>query len=70
MTTYIIHYKNGDLVTIDETRDLLDDNEMTEEKLEEIRDGFRYLVEVIVDGYLHSKSELNDTIELKEINTK
>ena len=63
VSKYKFHFQNGDIVSIEETRKLLNDPEKSEEELEQIRDGFRYLSEVIVDNYIFSKNQNSQFVD-------
>jgi len=48
----VVHTHNGRLVTIEETRKLLGNPELSDEEATEIRDGYRLLAEVIFEKQL------------------
>lgn len=63
-TTYfgyciIVHSRNGNLLTVEDTKKILNKPELTDEKATEIRDGFRLLSEVIREKWLEERKEAN-----------
>lgn len=62
-----IHFKNGNLLSVESVKGLLNNSDISDEELEKIRDGFRYLSEVIVDKYI---SERYKDFDLSEIPPK
>ncbi|MDP3785096.1 MAG: hypothetical protein Q8R12_03420 [bacterium] len=71
-TTYfgyciIVHSHNGNLLTVEDTKKILKNQELTDEKATEIRDGFRLLSEVIREKWLEERKVANrQRIETKE----
>ena len=71
-TTYfgyciIVHSHNGNLLTIEDTKKILNKPELTDEKATEIRDGFRLLSEVIREKWLEERKVANrQKLEKKE----
>ncbi len=64
---YVIHLKNGHLLTVEQTKKILNEPEMTEEKATVIRDGFRLLAEVIREKWLEERKVANkQKLEKKE----
>jgi hypothetical protein len=61
---FVIYSKNGNLVSIETIKKMLDDESISGEELEKIRDGFRYLSEVIVDKYISEKDKNFDISEI------
>ncbi len=57
----IIHSHNGDLLSIEETKKILNNPTLTEEQLTEIRDGYRLMAEVIFDKWIGEKRASNKT---------
>lgn len=56
-TTYfgyciIVHSHNGNLLTVEDTKKILNKPELTDEEATEIRDGYRLMAEVIFDKWL------------------
>lgn len=72
-TTYfgyciIVHSYNGNLLTVEDTKKILNKPELTDEKATEIRDGFRLLSEVIREKLLEERKVVNSQkLEKKEI---
>lgn len=64
---YICHLYNGHLLTVEQTKKILNEPEMTEEKATVIRDGFRLLAEVIREKWLEERKVANkQKLEKKE----
>ena len=66
---YVIHLKNGHLLTVEQTREILKDPTLTDEQLTEIRDGYRLMAEVIFDKWLSerkTKAKINDKKFIEE----
>lgn len=55
----VVHLKNGNLLTVEDTKKILNKPELTDEKATEIRDGFRLLSEVIREKWLEERKEVN-----------
>lgn len=55
----VVHLKNGNLLTVEDTKKILNKPELTDEKATEIRDGFRLLSEVIREKWLEERKEAN-----------
>lgn len=67
----IIHSHNGKLLSIEETKKILNNPSLTEEQLTEIRDGYRLMAEVIFDKWVEDRRASNKiqvTNEIKIIN--
>lgn len=63
-TTYfgfciIVHSHNGNLLTVEDTKKILNKPELTDEEATEIRDGFRHLTEVIFDKWMEERKAIN-----------
>lgn len=77
-TTYfgyciIVHSQNGNLLTIEDTKKILNKPELTDEEATEIRDGYRLMAEVIFDKWLSerkTKATINDKKLIEEIPAK
>lgn len=52
-----IHLYNGNVVSIEQTKKLLNDPTLSDEQAEEIRDGFRMLGEVIFDKWFEERKQ-------------
>ncbi len=57
----VIHSYNGDLLSIAETKKILNNQTLTDEQLTEIRDGYRLMAEVIFDKWIGEKRTSNKT---------
>ena len=66
----IVHTRNGCLVTIEETRKLLGNPELSDEEATEIRDGYRLLAEVIFEKQLAERKARKDRLPSAGANTK
>ena len=64
----IIHSQNGDLLSIEETKKILNDPKLSEEQLTEIRDGYRLMAEVIFDKWIGERRASNKTGIVGETN--
>ena len=51
----IVHSRNGSIISIEQTKKLLNDPTLSDEQAEEIRDGFRMLGEVIFDKWFEER---------------
>jgi DNA-binding winged helix-turn-helix (wHTH) protein len=70
---YICHLFNGHLLTVEQTREILKDPELTDEQLTEIRDGYRLMAEVIFDKWLSerkTKTAISDKKFIEEAPAK
>ena len=52
-----IHSRNGSIISIEQTKKLLNDPTLSDEQAEEIRDGFRMLGEVIFDKWFEERKQ-------------
>lgn len=66
----VIHRHNGNAVTIEETKKLLGNPEMSDEEATEIRDGYRLLAEVIFEKQLAEWKARKATLSSAGANTK
>lgn len=55
----IVHSHNGNLLTVEDTKKILNKPELTDEEATEIRDGFRHLTEVIFDKWMEERKAIN-----------
>lgn len=64
---YVVHLKNGHILTVEQTKKILNEPDMPEEKATVIRDGFRLLAEVIREKWLEERKVANkQKLEKKE----
>lgn len=66
----VAHRYNGNLVTIEETKKLLANPELSDEEATEIRDGYRLLAEVIFGKQLAEWKARKDKLPSAGANTK
>lgn len=66
----IVHTYNGNLVTIEETKKLLANPELSDEEATEIRDGYRLLAEVIFEKQLVEWKARKDKLPSAGADTK
>jgi len=52
-----IHLYNGNAISVEQTKKILNDPTMSDEQAEEIRDGFRMLGEVIFDKWFEERKK-------------
>lgn len=70
---YIVHLFNGHLLTVEQTKKILNKPDLSDEEATEIRDGYRLMAEVIFDKWLSerkTKATLNDKKFIEETPAK
>ena len=55
----IVHSHNGNLLTIEQTKKILNNPELSDEQLTEIRDGYRLMAEVIFEKWIEERKALS-----------
>lgn len=55
--TITTHSYNGNVVSIEEATKLLNNPKLSEEEITEVRDGFRFLAEVIFDKWAEDRKQ-------------
>lgn len=55
----VVHTYDGHLLTIEQSKKILNDPTLSDEQVAEIRDGFRHLAEVIFDKWMEERKALN-----------
>jgi len=57
-----IHSYNGNVVSVEQTKKLLSNPKLSDEEAEEIRDGFRFLAEVVFDKWSEERKQTSKEI--------
>ncbi len=62
-----VHSQNGSVISIQETKKILNNPNLSDEQAEEIRDNFRMLGEVVFDKWFEEKKRVDKNKRVKQL---